>query len=274
MEDEARPLPPGWTRCYDTHYSHQYFVDTNASPPRSIWHHPYDDEQFLASLSAAERDQLKQKGLLGPGGDHDLAAEYESTDDEVGGRSGDTHPESAGSGRKGKLARLEDKFKNKQLERQARRDRERQQEDEAHAAYKHFRKTLEEAVRSGRPAIMGIDKQGREVYLQPPGAVYHGVSGYHNVSEGLTEVLYSPGGGPGIGAPGSRFVKADGVYGYAGGGGGGGAFPGTLGYGTVGGYGRPPYPYARPLGRGYGGGFGLPLMMPLMGGFMLGSMMF
>ncbi|KAF8710975.1 Rhamnogalacturonan lyase B, N-terminal, partial [Rhizoctonia solani] len=33
MEDESRPLPKGW-------------VDTKTNPPRSIWVHPFEDEQF------------------------------------------------------------------------------------------------------------------------------------------------------------------------------------------------------------------------------------
>ncbi|KAG8743591.1 hypothetical protein FRC10_011738 [Ceratobasidium sp. 414] len=41
MEDEARPLPKGWVRDYD----HAY-VNTQSDPPRSIWVHPFEDEQF------------------------------------------------------------------------------------------------------------------------------------------------------------------------------------------------------------------------------------
>ena len=50
MEDEQRPLPPGWVRTFDPESHHQFFVDTKADPPRSIWTHPYDDEQFLSTL--------------------------------------------------------------------------------------------------------------------------------------------------------------------------------------------------------------------------------
>jgi len=38
MEDEHRELPPGWIRRYDEGSQHQFFVDTEAKPPRSIWH--------------------------------------------------------------------------------------------------------------------------------------------------------------------------------------------------------------------------------------------
>ncbi|KAF5385519.1 hypothetical protein D9757_005410 [Collybiopsis confluens] len=40
------PLPGGWIKQY--HESgHPYYVDTKANPPRSIWTHPYQDEQYL-----------------------------------------------------------------------------------------------------------------------------------------------------------------------------------------------------------------------------------
>ncbi|KAJ3783374.1 hypothetical protein GGU10DRAFT_316911 [Lentinula aff. detonsa] len=40
------PLPYGWTKQY--HESgHPYYVDTKSDPPRSIWTHPYEDEQYL-----------------------------------------------------------------------------------------------------------------------------------------------------------------------------------------------------------------------------------
>ena len=34
MEDEHRSLPRGWVRQYDDRNHHQFFVDTNADPPR------------------------------------------------------------------------------------------------------------------------------------------------------------------------------------------------------------------------------------------------
>ncbi|KAI0788536.1 hypothetical protein C8Q75DRAFT_807747 [Abortiporus biennis] len=40
-------LPPGWIELFDEVKNHPYWVDTEAKPPRAIWVHPYDDEQFL-----------------------------------------------------------------------------------------------------------------------------------------------------------------------------------------------------------------------------------
>ncbi|KAI0375408.1 hypothetical protein BV20DRAFT_960551 [Pilatotrama ljubarskyi] len=47
MSYENEPLPPGWVREFDPNTKHPFWVDTKAKPPRSIWVHPYEDEQFL-----------------------------------------------------------------------------------------------------------------------------------------------------------------------------------------------------------------------------------
>ncbi|KAI0660480.1 hypothetical protein C8Q70DRAFT_975757 [Cubamyces menziesii] len=47
MSYEHEPLPPGWVREFDPNTKHPFWVDTKANPPRAIWVHPYEDEQFL-----------------------------------------------------------------------------------------------------------------------------------------------------------------------------------------------------------------------------------
>ncbi|KAJ6574978.1 hypothetical protein B0H19DRAFT_1126624 [Mycena capillaripes] len=42
-----RPLPPGWISQVDNSSGHRFWVDTKANPPRSIWVHPLEDEQYL-----------------------------------------------------------------------------------------------------------------------------------------------------------------------------------------------------------------------------------
>jgi hypothetical protein len=42
-----RPLPYGWIREVDGNSGHPFYVDTKATPPRSIWVHPFEDEQYL-----------------------------------------------------------------------------------------------------------------------------------------------------------------------------------------------------------------------------------
>src|SRR5277367_6528247 len=72
MEDEGRPLPYGWIRQHDSKTHHQYFVDTNVEPPRSIWHHPYDDETYMSSISPEERAKIQ--GLHRVPTNHDIIA--------------------------------------------------------------------------------------------------------------------------------------------------------------------------------------------------------
>jgi hypothetical protein len=78
MEDEAHPLPTGWMRQYDPKTHHQFFVDERASPPRSIWHHPYHDEQYLSSLSSSERSKIE--GLHREPSHADIVAESSEDD--------------------------------------------------------------------------------------------------------------------------------------------------------------------------------------------------
>lgn len=73
MEEERLPLPSGWIRQWDSVSKHQYFVDTKATPIRSIWvyvlfaifvchvtqqflfRHPLHDAEFLATLPLDQR---------------------------------------------------------------------------------------------------------------------------------------------------------------------------------------------------------------------------
>ncbi|RYP12778.1 hypothetical protein DL765_007156 [Monosporascus sp. GIB2] len=84
IEDECRPLPEGWVRRFDPDTQHQFFVDTRADPPRSIWTHPLDDRDYLASLSPPERARAEEED--GRWFQHHFGGE--SDDDEGGGGGG------------------------------------------------------------------------------------------------------------------------------------------------------------------------------------------
>jgi hypothetical protein len=47
MSSELPPLPYGWIQELDPKTNHPFWVDTKADPPRAIWTHPYEDEQYL-----------------------------------------------------------------------------------------------------------------------------------------------------------------------------------------------------------------------------------
>ncbi|KAF7436666.1 hypothetical protein PC9H_003499 [Pleurotus ostreatus] len=53
-----QPLPEGWKKEYDPSTQRHFYVDTKATPPRSIWVHPHEDEQYLKE-HPEKRDTLK-----------------------------------------------------------------------------------------------------------------------------------------------------------------------------------------------------------------------
>jgi len=46
-DGELRPLPEGWIKQFDSNSNAFFYVDTKASPPRSIWVHPFDDPEYI-----------------------------------------------------------------------------------------------------------------------------------------------------------------------------------------------------------------------------------
>lgn len=242
MEDEGRPLPQGWVRQYDPEYHHQFFVDTTRDPPRSIWHHPYDDDEYMSTLDPKERQRI-QGSLRVPSRD-DIAAESsdEDHDERPPSRTGATHaPASTSSsqqpsGGASKLGRkLKDKLTNTTHEQREEQRRQRAiAEQEAYEQHRKLRAAMVEAMRSGQPQLVGKDRNGKDVYIEPPPTASMGLGGYGRGYNPYSHGIY--------GNPNARFL-------------------------------RPANPYQRPYGRGYGGGYGLPLAGGLMGGMLMGSMM-
>lgn len=280
MEDESRPLPAGWVRQFDPQSSHQFFVDTRANPPRSIWHHPYDDEQYLSTLSSEERERIESESidhLRRTTSHHDMVAE--SSDEEDAGhhngkaqQSGElpgdlgvndprrmehpvgnaTHPAktATSSGKTpAELPKRQDSNPPKGMEKfgrkmkdkmtgttheQRKQERLRREEEERRMYEQHmvFRRAMQKAMETGQPQLVGKDKSGKDVYIEPPQGM-QGYGGYQGSS-------YNPYVQGPYAAPGARYV-------------------------------RPAYPYQRPYGYGYGGGLGVPLAGGLLGGMLLGG---
>jgi len=59
IEKETRPLPKGWVTQFDEKSQRFFFVDTNASPPRSIWVHPFDDPEYIKSIPDTDNPQAQ-----------------------------------------------------------------------------------------------------------------------------------------------------------------------------------------------------------------------
>jgi hypothetical protein len=251
MEDEHRPLPPGWVRQYDPEAHHQFFVDTKANPPRSTWNHPHDDEQYLSTLTSSERDHIARLNRSVSLKD----IEAESSDDEghtssaakkvpagtsasasgAGSASGSADPNPKGIHKFGR--KMKDRLTHSTHE-ERERDRERRAEEErrAYEAHKAFRNAMSRAVVTQQPQFLCKDREGHDIYVEPPGGpappvLPDGARGYNPYAQGP------------YGDPNARFV-------------------------------RPEQPYARYPGYGYGGGYGFPLMGGFLGGAMLGGLLF
>jgi len=275
MEDENRPLPPGWIRQWDSKEHHQFFVDTKAKPPRSIWHHPYDDDQYLSTLSSEERERIQEETAKLASHHH---LDGDSTDDERPSaskrmNSSTTAPEinmggsaNEGKGLKGFGRRFKDKVTGStHEEREARRAQREEEERQYYEAHMAFRKAMDQAMRTGQPVFLAKDKDGKDVYVEPPGGM--GPGGYGASPGGYGGGPAGFGASPGYGGMYSSTSTGRGAYGvnpYASG---PYADPNAR-------FVRPSYPYSRPYGYGYGGGMGMPLAGGLMGGMLLGGLLF
>lgn len=247
MEDEARPLPDGWVRQYDGSHGHQFFVDTRANPPRSIWHHPYDDREYLNSLTSEERERIQELHKVPTPAD--IVAESSDEDDHnhhypSAGKTGvgATSSSSAGQqsehisgvhkfGRKMKDKVTSSTHEQREAERKARAERERQ----AYQQHLQYRQALQQAMQTGQPQLLGKDKEGRDVYIEPPGGMQGGYTSNGRMINPYAQGPYQN--------PNARFIT-------------------------------PQMPYQRPYGYGYGGGYGLPLYGGLAGGLLLGGLLF
>ena len=215
-------------------------MDTNVDPPRSIWHHPYDDDAYMNGLSEMERERVK--GLQGKiPNDADIAAEsseddshrdYDAGYNPIGGSN---HTAGAPSGGISKFGRkMKDKMTNSTHEQREAMRREREAQERAtYERHQHYRQAMTRALETGQPQFIGRDNQGREIYVESP----YGPS----IPPGQAGVGYNPYTQGPYANPNAKFI-------------------------------RPREEYGRPYGYGYGGGMGLPLMGGMMGGMMLGSM--
>lgn len=217
MEDEMRELPRGWVRSFDPEEGHQFFVDTTANPPRSTWVHPFDDEQYLSTLSPEERkkhSRMHRTMTL-----EDLAAE-DSDHDELPQRP--TNKAAAGADQPKGLSKFSRKLKDKitgqtHEQREQSRARRAEQERQAYMAHLRAREALMKAIQTGQPQFLCKDQQGRDVYIEPPRGAFapRGAYGYNPYAQGP----YSN--------PNVRIVRPAGPYGR------------PMGYGYGGGAGLP-----------------------------------
>lgn len=223
MEDELRPLPDRWVRTYDPATQHQFFVDTVSSPIRAIWHHPYDDDVYMSTLSQSERDAIASSF---PNNPH--AEPMESKDVAP---NGDAHATGASQcppyrpvqdydPHRSLGTKLKDTLKGHDRhhhpdgdstppnpsypgnanpsEQKLQRDKEHQQhshegeEREMHRQHLLLRRGMAAAMNTSTPQLLGRDQDGTNVYLEPPGHMFPGVdtSRVKPLSPYLNEVFY------------------------------------------------------------------------------------
>lgn len=255
MEDEGRPLPAGWIRQYDAKDSHQFFVDTNANPPRSIWQHPYDDEQYLSTLSSEERETLEANATKASRASRLAESSADESDIETPHKPGNPEqklstgtadlpqrPHSqkdenlSGLGKFGR--RMKDKLTSSTHEERIReRQRLEQEELALYQRHQHIRAAMTRAEQTGQPQLLGKNADGRDVYLEPPP---YGRQGYQGGYGGMpvgSYHTYDPYTQGPYSNSNNRFV----------------AYP------------RPVDAYGRPYYPGYGPRYGAPLAGGLLG---------
>ena len=245
MEDEHRSLPTGWVRSFDPDTHHQFFVDTTKDPPRSLWVHPYDDEEYLETLSGEERERIEQESMgrgHPPSKDDIIAGHTDDEDDHTptsatasGFAELPPRPDGKGKGRDDRT--FGRKFKDKvtgttHAQREVQRERRAEQERELYEQHRRVRQAMATAARTGERQHVGKDRDGKEIYVEPPQyqspGAYGGGYGYNPYDRGVYTT------------PNARYI-------------------------------RPTNAYARPMGYGYGGGYGLPIAGGLLGGMMIGG---
>ncbi|KAH8982597.1 hypothetical protein EDB92DRAFT_1893789 [Lactarius akahatsu] len=126
MSAEQLPLPYGWVQEFDPNTNHPFWVDTNADPPRAIWTHPYEDEQYLR-----EHPEVREKvgSLAQQQGSNDPSGSKPARRHSFNGRDStsmvpDEHPTSPDASQKGKekrgfFGKLKDKAIGTKEEREA-----------------------------------------------------------------------------------------------------------------------------------------------------------
>ncbi|KAJ1309746.1 hypothetical protein OPQ81_006511 [Rhizoctonia solani] len=161
MEDESRPLPKGWVRDYDHANKHHFYVDTTTKPPRSIWVHPFEDEQFqrehpelFRPPSGAPPSGARGNAVAGPSNEQDGKPE-----------------------RKGFVQKLMDKAAEHAAKKEEERRRREQLQREAIQRYVMRRQQLQQGQQQhmyGQGPLYGPSNAYGLGHYPPPGVAYGG----------------------------------------------------------------------------------------------------
>ncbi|KAJ3928311.1 MAG: hypothetical protein NXY57DRAFT_1021743 [Lentinula lateritia] len=115
------PLPYGWVEQRSPD-GHRFYVDTKANPPRSIWTHPYEDEQYLhehPDVREKMRTSISNQELRSSRSDH-KQSNYDDRDTRRHSYNGQSSSSSRSPGHnRGFFGKLKDKAIGTKEERQA-----------------------------------------------------------------------------------------------------------------------------------------------------------
>jgi hypothetical protein len=175
MEDEHRPLPRGWIRQYDTKENHQFFVNTNTDPPQSHWEHPLDMPDVVKALSTEERERLQEEEsrLRTHSADHSEDEHFPpELPERPAGSKVPQHSTAAASSTQKKSfgEKLKDKVTGStHEEREQKRAVRAEEERQYYEAHQKLRRAMQQAQITGQPQFFAKDRDGKNIYIEPPG---------------------------------------------------------------------------------------------------------
>ncbi|KAK7468746.1 hypothetical protein VKT23_003249 [Stygiomarasmius scandens] len=180
---DERPLPYGWVK--ERHESgHPYYVDTQSNPPRSIWVHPLDDEQYLR-----EHPEAREKAKTRPVSTQAPPMKYEDTDRRHSFNGTPSTSNSQAPKKRGLFGKLKDKAIGTKEEREA--------EKRRIAMLQEQRRQQRLAQQAAFNQQYGQPQYG---YGPPPGQYGYGAPGpYGQQQFGYGRGGRGPGGGMGMG---------------------------------------------------------------------------
>ncbi|POS82488.1 hypothetical protein EPUL_005523 [Erysiphe pulchra] len=255
MEDELRTLPGGWVRQYDSESGHQFYVDTSRNPPRSVWHHPHDDAEYRSNLSPSELLRLEVPDSKDR--PNSLSSPSSSTSRRESDESTHLRPGIQKFGR-----RLKDIITSTTHEERIKARQERDyMELEAYRQHQQFRDKMTQAAKTGEPQLLGIDSDGKEIWIKAP---------TFNIDRNRMDShsFVQNNGRACVGLGTSSLQDHQNWNGYY-----NDLYASRYANGSNFGYNRPYDAYHRPTGSGFGGGMGLPLGLGLTGGILFGGML-
>ncbi|KAI0639809.1 hypothetical protein C8Q77DRAFT_1083006 [Trametes polyzona] len=222
MSYDTEPLPDGWVREYDPNTKHPFWVDTKARPPRSIWVHPYEDEQFLREHPDV-RDRLARDRRETPSeapppysprrhSYHGASSGSQSHLNVPGNERRNAHSQpgtpAVDRNQRSFFGKLKDKAIGTKEEREAKREAERRREEQYMRQLAEQRRRIQQQRMSSPLGGVGSFSQrptySRPVYAAPLGNPYSmggGLGGFGGNRYGRTGFGGGGFGGGGIGLP-------------------------------------------------------------------------